>query len=365
MLTIVHAIGGDLRGGVFNMIYNFNISLKSKCHFIYLVFEKNYDQKIVDKIEKLGGIVVTTPNPRNIFMYILFLSNFYLKNKNIIDVVHVHNSSFGLFDILISRIAGIKKRIIHSHSVEFSKDFLKSIISKKISFIMNFLATTRLACSEQAAISKFGKKNKYLIINNGIHIKDFLFSSSVRLKYRKIFEVENKIVLGHVGAFNEIKNHNFMIDVFFELNKINKNYMMFFVGEGELINSCKIKVKSLGLAEKIIFLGQSSEVNSIMCMFDIFIFPSRSEGLGISLIEAQASGLICLASNNIPRETHITELISYLKIDKKLWVNTILNTSFHTLSQINRPYYNNFLLNSLFSIDNESNRLFDVYNGKF
>lgn len=364
MLTIVHAIGGDLRGGVFSMIYNFNVSLKSKCHFIYLVFEKNYDQEIVDKIENLGGIVVTTPNPRNIFMYILFLSNFYFKNKKIIDVVHVHNSSFGLFDILISKIFGIKKRIIHSHSTEFSQVFWKSIISKKINFIMNFLANIRLACSEQAAISKFGKKNKYLIINNGIHIRDFLFSSSVRLKYRNIFKVENKIVLGHVGAFNEIKNHNFMIDVFSELNKINKNYIMFFVGEGELFNSCKIKVKSLGLADKIIFLGQCSEVNSIMCMFDIFIFPSKSEGLGISLIEAQASGLICFASNNIPRETYITDLIDYLKIDKKLWVNSILNTSFQTLNQINRTYYNDFLLNSFFSIDKESDRLFFIYNEK-
>lgn len=355
MIVVAHALGGTLKGGVFNMVLNFNKELKDTCKFIYLVMEDYADPNVISQLEKLDAQVVIVPNFRNFIRYIFFLLSFYYRNK--IDVVHVHNPNIGIFDIFFSMCFGVRNRIIHSHSTVFSAKIINYYINKFISKFLNIFSTNKVACSKQAGIVKFNN-NKFQVIFNGIDINQYKFSFNDRRLYREKFGLdENDIILGHVGAFNSIKNQDFIVGVFDELLKIKKNYVLFLVGDGNLKDKVISKVKELNLEKKVFFLGQRGDVNSLLSMFDIFLFPSKFEGLGISVVEAQAVGLKSIVSENVPFETKVTDIILYIPLERNIWVNKIVDTNL----VVDREKYNNIVENSQFNIKYAAKDLLNVY----
>ena len=114
---------------------------------------------------------------------------------------------------------------------------------------------------------------------------------------RKEFGINECYVVGHVGRFNPVKNHSFMLKVLVELKKMNPDYKLMFVGDGELKESIENEAKTLGIHDSIIFTGIRNDVHRVLQAMDHFLFPSFNEGLGIGLIEAQASGLYCTANS--------------------------------------------------------------------
>ena len=155
--------------------------------------------------------------------------------------------------------------------------------------------------------------NDFSVINNAINTKDFLFNQHVRKKVREELELQNKFVIGHVGRFNEPKNHTFIINIFKELVSINDNAKLLLVGEGNLKNEIEKKVEDLGLSQYIVFYGKCDCVNRIMQAFDIFLFPSLYEGLPVTMVEAQANGLKCFISNKVPKECIMeVKMLKYL-----------------------------------------------------
>ncbi|MBM6860986.1 glycosyltransferase, partial [Clostridium saudiense] len=166
------------------------------------------------------------------------------------------------------------------------------------------------------------------IINNGIDLNKFTFSKEISEKYKEKIFSNNRIVIGHVGNFVYQKNHDFLISVFNDLLKVNKNYLLLLVGEGPLKNEIEEKVKKLNISKNVYFLGKSTEVNNYLQAADMFVLPSHFEGLPVVLIEAQALGLPCLVSNNVSKSAKIIETTEFLPIDHTdIWVQKILEQS--------------------------------------
>ena len=242
------------------------------------------------------------------------------------DIVHVHGSSSMLFmQLFTAKLAGIKIRIAHSRNTSSDHNFLHKLFKP----FFRILYTDAFACGKEAGEWLFGKNKTVTIIPNGKDCEMFEFKPSIREKYRKNYNIENKKVIGHIGNFNYQKNHEFLIKVFYELTKINEDYYLVLAGKGTLENEIHKQVKELGIEDKVLFLGQISvdEVSKWLNAMDIMVFPSRFEGFPNVLIEWQISGLPCVISDTITKDVKVTELVKFIQLDKepKEWAEIINN----------------------------------------
>jgi len=232
--------------------------------------------------------------------------------KNNYDVVHVHgNSSLMAIELFLARLHGIKKRIAHCHNTTCEHMMLNRILRP----LFIFSCTDRLACSIDSGKWMYGN-NSFVVMTNAIDLGKFSFNENKRYNIRKELNIlENEIVLGHVGHFNEQKNHNFLVNIFAQFHKKHPHSKLLLVGGGVLENEIRTKVNDLQLTDSVIFLGKRNDIENIMCGMDCFVFPSKWEGLGIVLIEAQATGLPCCVSSKVPEEAQMTS--AYYRIDLK------------------------------------------------
>lgn len=246
------------------------------------------------------------------------------------DIVHLHTSwwrGFLLEDI--AREKKVPKIIVHSHNTDVHiKENQSRQDARKLHFEQRELltenkATDFIACSEEAAEWLYGdkiSKNKVHIIPYAIEIDNYTFNSDLRESYRtKLGLKSDDYVIVHVGRFAYQKNHDFLLEVFKSISEEHENTILLLVGIGELEEQIRSRVYQYKLDNKVLFLGKRDDVNCIMQAADIFAFPSRFEGFGIVLIEAQAAGLKCIVSNEIPAIAKITKNIEFLPLDQERW----------------------------------------------
>lgn len=254
------------------------------------------------------------------------------------DVVHLHTSYWKR--LLIEQIAmecNIPKVIVHSHNTQIDiVDESKRKQAEKVhwelreKFDIN-LATDFCACSWAAADWLFGPKiprEQIKILHNAIDIEKFAYNPSVQAKCRNLLGVEDNFVMGHIGRFSAQKNHDFLIDVFYEVSKELTNAKLMLVGEGPLENLVREKVERLGIMDKVLFLGQRQDIPQLLQAMDVFCLPSKFEGLPISLVEAQASGLTCIASIRVPEESTIVSThMARLPLVLEKWVAALIEVA--------------------------------------
>ena len=175
--------------------------------------------------------------------------------------------------------------------------------------------------------------DEYLVINNAIDIEKFSYSEKIRENLRKKLKIEEKKVLLHVGRMDKVKNPLFLIEILKKLVSKDENYILFYIGKGNLEEEIKEKVKAYKLEQYVVFLGQVDNVNDYMQIADVFVLPSLFEGMPIVLIEAQACKLPVIISDNITKDISLTEKVKYLSLkdDIETWANEIdkivLNTN--------------------------------------
>ena len=261
--------------------------------------------------------------------YIKLFNTFFSRHKY--DVVHIHSGSISALAYIAfsAKINGVKRIIVHSHSTG-NAGWKHSMVRILASPILEKSATDYLACSVSAGKWKFSNKicrNKLKIIKNGIDVNKFRYNSIKRKLIRGELGISNDtMLLEHVGRFSTEKNQLFLIDILNELSKKQDNYKLLLIGSVDDESLIKNKIKYLGLQKKVILLGNVSNVCDYMQAMDIFLFPSLFEGLGIVAIEAQSSGLPVIASENVPEDICITQLVSRLSLDNlDKWVQKIEN----------------------------------------
>lgn len=251
----------------------------------------------------------------------------YLKDKEY-DVVHIHSGSISVL-AYYARIAskvGVRKVIVHSHSSGVKENIKHFLIKKYASRLFEAYATDYFACSLEAAKWKYPMSvmSKVKVLKNGVDLLKFKYDEKIRKKFRNEYKIaDGTLVLGHVGRFTYEKNQIFLIDVLLAFRKkySNKKAILMLIGDGEELASVKKKVDQLGMNDSVIFTGARDNINEYMQMFDIFLFPSLYEGLGMVGIEAQAAGLPVIASKGIPQLMKVKEQVVFVdlaEIDK--WV---------------------------------------------
>ena len=115
--------------------------------------------------------------------------------------------------------------------------------------MINKYANYKFGVSKEAIFHLFGNKdqNTY-IVNNGINFNEYVVNENIRKYYRSKFHVkDNETLLCNIGRFEDQKDHNYLIDVFNRLLKINKNYKLLLIGNGSLKKAIISKVEKLGL----------------------------------------------------------------------------------------------------------------------
>ncbi|MGN1294800.1 MAG: glycosyltransferase [Bacilli bacterium] len=290
-----------------------------------------------------------------------------LKETGPYDIVHSNMDFLNGINLLVANTAGIATRISHSHvsnSQHKHKTFLKKVIFLSYRKIMmkmiNITATDKLGCSDNANIFLYGKKevNKgnTKVIYNGIDVNRFSLQNkdknNIVPKFNKNKERFNLIT---VGRISNAKNPFFLIDIAKELVKIRQDFCITWVGKGELEKEVHQKITDNNLEPYFKMLGLRDDVPDLLANCDLFIFPSIFEGLGIVLIEAQASGLDCLVSENVPKLVNLGKC-SFLPLKIENWVNTI-NEYMNVKEKMK---IDGDKLN-LFSVENTVNQLDAIY----
>lgn len=332
-IRVLQVIGQMNRGGAEAMIMNLyrNVN-REKVQFDFV--EHTDEQCVFDnEIESLGGRIFHCPRytGKNHFQYVNWWKVFFKEHPEY-KIIHGHIGSTASIYLLIAKKAGLFT-IAHSHNTDGVYD-LKQVLYKVLSYRTRKIADYFFACSEAAGHDRFGRKvtaqpEKYCVLRNAIDTNIFQYNSDKRGFLRKQFQyLEQQLVIGHIGRFSEQKNHEFLVKVFLELSKKDENARLLLVGDGYLKDDIQQKVKELGLQEKVLFTGVRSDVSDLLQAMDILIFPSLYEGLPVTLVEAQTSGLPCVISDKVPQECIITDglvTVKNLTDSAEDWANHILS----------------------------------------
>lgn len=336
-IKVLYFVDRLLIGGIQTFILN-NIKYidRNKIEIDFLILDDGNTYDTENDLKKQGYNIYKLKNvwirkPTDYFKYFKKIDKFF-KEHHDYKVVHLHSSSKNFYVLKSAKKYGIPVRIAHSHNIGFqAKSKLQIMIGNLCKPLLKKYATDYFACSEIAGEWLFGKKevqkNNVKVIQNAVDLKKFKFNEDTRNKIRKELGIEDKLVIGHVGRFTTQKNHNFLIDIFNEIHKKNSNSVLMLVGTGEKEAEIHEKVKKLGLEESVLFIGFKNNVNEYMWAMDLFVFPSLFEGLGLVLIEAQATGMKCFTSKDVvPEEAKVSSLLQYISLNDsaKLWADEIL-----------------------------------------
>ena len=305
---------GEVFGGIEKMEIEIAKFIGNKTKFDILVpnntIFKNYENNVYNLNIKRNSLI-------NKLKYVIRLFKFLQNNKY--DVIHINSSAFffSFHVALIAKLCKVKRIIVHIHSIPKINKFKRAIIymfePMYTKLIDKYLACSQLAI-DRIYSKRILKKINVQIIKNGINIGEFKFNESYRKKYEDEFRLQGKVVYANIARFEKEKNHLFLIDIFYEIQKIQKNSVLLLIGEGMLKNRIIEKVNRLKISDKVLFLGFRDDVNKILNCIDIFILPSLYEGLGMVAIEAQTNGVFVYCSNNIPIEAKISSSFKYFDL---------------------------------------------------
>lgn len=264
------------------------------------------------EIEKLGGKVYVLPSFRGTNLKELrkAWNNFFREHPEY-HVLHSHSRSYASIYIPIAKKHGLKT-IIHSHSTSNGKG-IGAVAKAFLQYPLRYQADYFMACSHEAGEWLFGskvcKKAYFQIVKNAIDAQKYRYNEGIRQQVRQELGLGKEFVLGFLARVTEPKNPLFAIEVFHALRKRMLDAKLLFVGDGSLMQKVRDKAAEYGILDSIVFTGARPDVERMLFAMDCYILPSLWEGLGISLIEAQASGIQCVCSENIPKEAIVTKLV--------------------------------------------------------
>ncbi len=322
------------RGGAETLVMNYYRNIdRTKVQFDFLVHREERGA-YEDEIEALGGRIYRVPpaHPGQFGKHKKAVAEFLAAHPEY-SIIHSHMSELGYFIFKEAKARGVKCTICHAHNAphfnsetlpEKIKDFARSFFKHGIRKYTDH----KFICGLEAGRWLFGADSEkdFIMMNNAVDARKFAWNEAKAEKFREQTDLQGKFVVCHIGRFNAQKNHTFLIDIFATLQKANPNAVLLLVGAGELEEKIRLKVKKLGLSESVRFMGLRDDVNDILLASDVFLFPSLYEGLPVTLVEAQSSGIKCIISDTIPEDCLLTENIEVISLDKSAgeWAQEVL-----------------------------------------
>lgn len=331
-IRVLHVVTIMDAGGIETMLMNLYRNIdRDKVQFDFLVHREKegfFDAEILSlggKIYRMMPLAV-----HKVFSYCNQLNKFFLEHKEY-KIVHSHISINSYFVLRKAKNNNIPYRIAHSHEShqsiwEFRLPripiiwFLKKLINKPL--------THRFACAVEAGKWLFGENQDFAVINNAINTASFLYDKDKAAHFKSELGVDDSLVIGHVGNFTAVKNYTFILDVFQAILELEPRSVLLLVGDNTRNNNVIERVKNMGIDKNVVFTGLRSDVFNMYQAMDIFLFPSISEGLPVTLVEAQASGLKIFASDSITKEVNLTNEIDFLSLNEsaEYWADRILHS---------------------------------------
>ena len=361
-IIVAQIMGKMIGGGVESVIMNYYKNIdKNEIQFDFICDEDSTNIPY-EEIEKLGGRVIICPPYQKVFKYIKFLKKLFKDNHY--QIVHSNINTLSVFPLYAAKKAKVPVRIAHSHSTSNKKEWKKNLMKSVLRLFSKKYSTDYFACSELAGRYQFGNKTfdlgKVTVINNAIDLNDFKYDKKLRDKKRKELNVnDDNFVIGHIGRFVPVKNHEFLLEIFNEVHKNNKKAILLLIGQGPMEENIKEKVKELKLTKSVKFLGQRSDVKELYQAMDAFVLPSLYEGLPVVGVEAQACGLLCFLSSDMTKETKVLDSTQFIDLDlgSKEWANIIINDSIGYKVKSTKEE----MTNNNFNIKNEAQKLVNLY----
>lgn len=317
------------QGGAFSVAYEAQKKLGQDYVFDFFSPEKFINNTVYQDLlnrgcKCFGGLEIKGRFFKQWAVYKAFKK---LVEDNNYSFVHIHADTAWkiLVYYIAAKEAGVSNIVVHSHSSGIAGHY------RKLNLLLHFLcrsfikrAKYRCACSDVAAEWMFGTTDKVIIIQNGVDIEKFKFNEDAREKIRKHYSIKDNVkVIGCVSDFSYPKNPEFILKLIHQLKNRN-DYIFFLIGNREKCNLKDWVVSEYDI-KNVFFLGQVTNVEDYLSAMDIFILPSRFEGLPMCALEAQVNGLYTIISNNVTAETRKSKYFARLKLDKKLWIKAIFN----------------------------------------
>lgn len=301
---------------------------RSKVQFDFLVNADHpcaYDAEI----EELGGQIFRIPYYRvtNLVSYRSACRKALSSLSGTHQIVHGHIGAPAAIYLSEAKRQGCYT-IAHSHNTKGPLS-VPELAFRFSSFPTKYVADYFFACSTQAGIDRYGKRivtsDRFKVIPNGINAASFMFSEKKREAIRAELGITGKTVVGHVGRFEEQKNHSFLLDTFSAFHRKRPDSKLVLVGSGALQDQVRRQAQELGIASDTLFLGTRTDMDALYSAFDAFVFPSFMEGLSVALLEAQASGLPCIVSEANQNEGIVSKSVRRLSLSEgvETWADQI------------------------------------------
>lgn len=293
-----------------------------KIDFIVSAKSGFYEKEVIDLGGRIFRVPLRTKHPIKTFKAIYDV----VKQNHYTHILKLCDTPIGLYDLLAAKLGGAKVLCVRSCNAGSFNSKLGRLVNDLLRPLLNFITDVKIAPSRLAAEFTFGKAEveagKVKFIHNGVDLDVYKYDEENRRKVRREFGiVDEQFVVGHIGRFNQQKNHKFLIEVFAEVLKQKPNALLMLVGDGEKKSEIKEQIKSFGIEESVIFTGIRSDVPALLSAMDVFVFPSFYEGMPNTVIEAQATGLPCVIADTITEEAGITSIVKRLSLlkDKTVW----------------------------------------------
>lgn len=324
-IKVVHYLPNLINGGIERMLLNYYKKLKDSFEFVIIIHETPADscvRKFKEMNIRIYQIEHWIRNPMRNFVELRTI----LKKERP-DIFHTHHNLNNFIPCFVALTAGVRVRISHCHAY-FPQ---KTIKQKFYSNLTCFFATHLAACGEKAAEfmagSKRVKQNKVQIIYNAIELEKFKYDEVNRKQIRKKYDWRsNEKVYGNIGRFSHQKNQFFLIEIFEQILQMDSHSKFVIIGgDGPLYSQILDCIRTSPIKEKTIVLRDVSEVNEYYSAIDCFLLPSFFEGFALSLIEAQASNLPCVVSDQVSQELKTNSMIFLPISNSAKWASACVN----------------------------------------
>ena len=260
------------------------------------------------------------------------------------DIVYMNISTAMAYPVLqAAHDCGVKKVIAHSHASGVDAEsrprrWLMKLLHNLCKGKVAAYATHHLACSEKAARWMFPRKmvesGKVETVFNSVDTSLFRPDPQLREYFRQELGLVGRFVIGHVGNASYPKNQLFLLRVFRRLLRREKDARLVIIGDGVRMERLRAYVKKHGLEESVQLLGRVDVSLGYMNAFDVFALPSKFEGLGIVLIEAQCTGVPCVASTAVPQSACVSNIFRFVPLSVNAWVDALLKWKHHNRADI-------------------------------
>ena len=343
--------------GIGSVIMNYCLALDHNKYDLTVIAGVPISDQYKKQCSKNGIHIIALPSRHN-DSFNHYKQLYKALKKNHYDIFHDHgNSSMMAIELTLAKTAGIRIRIAHCHNTRCPN----KTVHKLLNPYFNRVYTKAIACGEMAGDWLYGKGN-FEVLPNGFKTEKFMFSENNRKRLRAKLNLGKKLVIGHMGRLNDQKNQSYLIDVFEGVAKKRSDAVLLLVGNGPDEEKIKKRVNDSPYKGRIILYGVTDDPAALYSAMDLFVLPSKYEGLPVVLLEAQISGLPCLVSDKVTREVDFGDLI-WASIDDSpnAWCQKI--ESLNIRSDIDRENYYDKHLNQIeqYNIKNTVQQLDRIY----